>query len=300
MKKRISAIRISVIAVLIGSLLLSVRLLDMGKGGWLLYLLKATNRPFGNTPSAFSVFHLCFLFLCVFITWGTVFFSLRAPRKSIERLVDPITFALGIQFWAMECYKQLFSFYVLGSGRYDFALFPFQFCSLPIYFCLLLPILPKGNAKDAGYRFLSLFGTVGGAAVMIFPSFSPIMSISLHTLIWHMLMTAYGFFLLVALDCGREWRRDLLPASGIFLVSLATATVLNVLCRDLAGFNMFYLSPYHSTHFIVLSTVQNALGWWAAVLLYAVLFAVFGANATWWIGKGFGKLRERREKRAKK
>ncbi len=298
MKIKKLALRFSVVALLACGSLLSVLLLNAGKAHGLLVFLQATYRRFSTIPAVFSSFHLSFLILCVLLTVAVGILAQRMPAQMRKRWIDPITFSFGIVFWTMETYKQIFSFYVLGSGLYDFALFPFQFCSLPIFFCLILPLLPEGGAKTAGYRFLALFGTVGGVAVVIRPSFSPIVSISLHTLVWHILMVLLGFFLLIALDCGREFRGELLPSTGVFLSMLSLATILNVLCKDLGGFNMFYLSPYQPTHFFLLSNVQSAIGWFPTVLLYAT-FVCLGAMTVWLIGKGLLKRRENRGKSVK-
>ena len=70
-------------------------------------------------------------------------------RSLPDRAVDRILFCCGLFLSASELYKQLFLYYMINQGRYDWWYFPFQLCSLPMYFCLLLPFLPACRVKAA-------------------------------------------------------------------------------------------------------------------------------------------------------
>ena len=293
MNKTVKAVRLAILLLLIAGTLTAVYLMKTGMAEGLVQLLRENRRSFFQKPKAFTPFHYSFVAICVFCIIGALHWGWSLPRdgEKRQRISDRVVFLCGIVFGLMEVYKQLYSFYALGSGTYDFGIFPFQFCSLPIYFCLVLPILPRGRVQDACYRFLALFCTVGGYLVIGYPSLSIDLYLSLHTMIWHILMVALGAFLLVACDCGRSFRRDMAPTSMIFLGSCALATIMNLLMKDL-GTNHFNMSPYQITTFMVIRDVQIAYGWGAAMLSYVLAFMIVGAFPLWLFGRLVIRVRE--------
>jgi hypothetical protein len=278
---------------MIAGTVLTVYMLKEGKADGLVQFLYESRRSFPKQPRAFTPFHYSFLAICIFCVIGAIHWAWNLPKDEEKRraICDRVVFLCGIVFGLMEVYKQIYSFYALGSLSYDYRIFPLQFCSLPIYFCLISPILPRGRAQDACYKFLALFCTVGGYLVIGYPSLAIDLYLSLHTMIWHVLMVALGAFLIVACDCGRSFRRDFLPTSAIFLASCALATILNVLMKDL-GANHFYMSPYQQTTFVVIRDIQKICGWGMAMASYVLLFLFLGAFPLWLLGKLFIRMRE--------
>lgn len=276
-----------------------IDLLRKDRAVWLLKFLRWSHVELAHVPEPFSVTHLILLFITSVLAGTVLKLSCRLSLGWIRRKTDRLVFASGLAFAGMELYKQLYCFYVLGSGSYDFSLFPFQFCSLPIYLCLLLPLLPSGALKDAGYRFLALFGTVGGLLVILYPRLSDFLYLCAHTVVWHILMVLLGAYLLIACDCGRSFKRDVLPTVGIFLSAVSVATLLNVIFSDVEGFQMFYMSPYHHTTFLFLDWVQARLGWWISMLIYVLAFVFLAAIPLWWLGKFFLKRKEKGIRRLK-
>ena len=112
-------------------------------------------------------------------------------------------------------------------------------------------------------------------------------------------MILLGVYLLIAKDCGRSFKRDVLPSVCVFLSVVSLATVLNVIFSDVEGFQMFYMSPYHHTTFLVLDWVQARVGWWLAMLLYILAFIFLAAIPLWWLGKFFLNGKEQGIRRVK-
>jgi len=258
--------------------------LRQGRADWFLALLRLTDRVC-EIPPAFGSFHLCWLVACVILAVLSATLGLRSSAKH----TDSVLFAFGVGFFILEVYKQLYSFYVIQDRVYDFGFFPFQFCSLPLYLCLLLPFLRAGRCKEALLRFLVLFETMGGCLVMTYPAFYDRLSLCIHTMLWHTLMISLGCFLLFSRGYGKSWRREVLPAVPVFLISLILATLLNVLLHPMAQsspnpLNLYYVSPYGITHFIVVGDVRRLFGWFPAILTYALLFIFVGATLVFLVG----------------
>lgn len=52
-------------------------------------------------------------------------------------------FTCGILMAASEIWKQLTLTFLINHGAYDWWYFPFQLCSIPMYICLILPVISK-------------------------------------------------------------------------------------------------------------------------------------------------------------
>lgn len=95
-------------------------------------------------PRPYSAFHICIMavgFLAAVL--AAYFLSRKTERKFFIRLL----FFCGVILAASEIYKQLFLYYVVNQEQYDWWYFPFQLCSLPMYFCLLLPLVKTGGCS---------------------------------------------------------------------------------------------------------------------------------------------------------
>lgn len=243
---------------------------------------------------AFGVFHFVWLGVCIL---AAVAVGISAWRYATEHLTDRLVFCFGIAFFLLEWYKQLAYGLANDSGAYSYSVFPFQFCSLPMYICLTAPMLGP-RAKHTCYCFLALFGTVGGYLVMAYPNFPPSSIFCVHTMLWHTLMILLGAWLLVGTPCGKSFVRDFLPAAGVFLAVFAIAMVLNVLLYDRSGgkINLFYMSPYHKTNYYIIGDAQRIWGWGASVVVYLLLFLFAGAMPIWIFGAVLERIRLKKRK----
>ena len=269
------------LGILFGAAVLLIALLG-GGAKWLLDGLRATDVIL-QKPRAFGGFHLAWLLLCILLSAGLGVFGARNGRDMTDRVV----FGAGLLLLVFELYKQAYSFFVLHQGTYDFGIFPFQFCSLPLYLYLLLPFLREGRVKDILYRFLALYGTMGGCLVMGYPASTDRLSLCVHTMLWHTVMIATGMLILFSRGYGKSWRREVLGTAPVFLGFLGLATLLNIVLTPFAvnspnPLNLFYMSPYEETYFMVVGDVQRAFGWLPSLLTYALLFVFVGATLVFW------------------
>lgn len=267
-----------VLAALITTLLFSVENSVAHK------LLAATHKPW-KTPSIFGAFHLCSLALCIAlaVTVGVFY-------KRLQGRLDDIVFGAGLLLLGLELYKQWYSFFIIGNGSYNFGVLPLQFCSYALYLFLAVPLLPEGKIKDALYLFCGLYQTMGGCIVMAYPMLYPQASLCVHSMLWHSVMIATGTLIVFSRGYGNRYWKELLPATAVFLITACIAVILNVALQPMATsslqpLNLFYMSPYQTTNYLLIREVQTALGWAAAMGCYVLLFVFVGATSIWGIVK---------------
>lgn len=290
-------VRLYTVSVLCVAATVSVFLLRAGRAERLLRAMQAVY-VYPNEPlCAFGPFHIAALALCIAAAMTA---GVLAWRYGSEAVTDRVVFVCGIVFFLLEWYKQLSATYVQGNGIYDLSVLPFQFCSLPLEVCLTAPMLGP-RAKHTLYCFLALFGTVGGYLVMGFPNLPDTLTMSVHTMIWHSMMIALGVWLLVAEPCGKSFKRDYLPSAAVFLSCFGLAMLLNILLHDVAerqgtALNLYYMSPYYETHFLIVRDARELWGWGASVAVYLLLFLFVGALPLFCLGAFFGWVREKNGK----
>ncbi len=238
-------------------------------------------------PAIFGTYHLIMLGLCLGLMVAVALLYRRFPR---ERL-DSLLFGAGVVLFVLEWYKQLYYLVVLTGGRYNFGILPLQFCSYSLYLYLLIPFLSDGKIKDALLDFVGLYLTMGGCIVMAYPTLYVEVALSLHTMLWHTLMIGVGMLTLLVRGYRKSYWREMLSAGSVFLATVFVAIVLNFVLTPYAAhsyqpLNLFYISPYIQSHYIIIGDVQRAFGWAASVVTYVLMFVFIGANVVWLVGRG--------------
>jgi len=225
-------------------------------------------------PQPWGAFHLGTAFgglaLAALLAW--------ILRKSGGEVIDRILLSAGIFLCIAETYKQLFHTYYLRNGSYDWWYFPLQLCSVPMYLCVIAPLLPAGRVKSALYEFLGTFSLMGGIAVFLDPPgmFYSFWSLTLHSVIWHILLIFIGLLLGFSGITARE--RDAFRGAAVLYLALAAlALSLNFLLWDRAKGNidLFYLGPMPSTQ-LFFGTVTRLFGWQVNAAVYAAC-SILGA-----------------------
>jgi hypothetical protein len=237
-------------------------------------------------PAIFGPYHLVMLGLCLGLMVAVALLYRRFPR---ERL-DSLLFGAGILLFVLEWYKQLYYLAVLTGGRYNFGILPLQFCSYSLYLYLLIPFLREGNIKNALLDFVGLYLTMGGCIVMAYPTLYVELALSLHTMLWHTVMIGVGMLVLLVRGYRKPYWREMLSAGVVFLATVCVAIVLNFVLTPYATesyqpLNLFYISPYIQSHYIIIGDVQRAFGWAASVAVYVLMFVFVGANVVWLVGR---------------
>lgn len=226
-------------------------------------------------PASYGPFHLIFFFA------GLAFAFLFAWlfRKSSEKTNKIIMLSMSLFLIITEVYKNLFYYWVIGDGAYQWWIFPFQLCSVPMYLGLISPLC-KGKVQQAMYDFLLAFNLMSGFISFLEPSglTHEYWTLTLHAFIWHMMLVVMGLYLGFSGRAGRKLS-DYKGAAIVFLVTCAIATVINVvtyLC-GIKDVNMFYISPFDNSPIIVFKDINRICGWYVNAPLYigCIMLAAF-------------------------
>jgi len=115
--------------------------------------------------------------------------------------------------------------------------------------------------------------------------------LSLHTMLWHTVMIGVGMLVLLVRGYRKPYWKEMLMAGGAFLCTVCVALVLNFVLTPYATqsyqpLNLFYISPYIQSHYIIIDDVQRAFGWAWSVVAYVLMFVFIGANVVWLVGRG--------------
>jgi len=219
-------------------------------------------------PKAYGAFHLIFTFVglavCILLAY-----ALRKTGKRGNRI---ILTSVGVFLLLTELYKQLFYYYHIGEGSYQWWIFPFQLCSVPMYLCLIAPWLKEGKVQAAMYHFMTTFNLLGG--IMAFAEPSGIIHgywmLTLHAFVWHMILIFVGLYL-IASGRGAKTMKDYLSSVVLFLVLAVIAFAINLLFWDVSGgtIKMFYVGPAISP-LAVFKDIATNCGWYVNTPIYLV------------------------------
>lgn len=227
-------------------------------------------------PHMFSGFHLLFLGLliaaCVLVVWR---------RKTLtDKTIDLVMWISATVMILFEVYKQLvFSYQGDGTWHYEWYIFPFQFCSTPMYVMLVGALVKNKTVKNACRAFMATYGLFGGATVMVYPEivFNSMIGINIQTMIHHGLMFVVGVMLYVS-GAVKATPKSTFRAIPVFLILIVTAIILNLAVypsiadQEAQAFNMFYISPYFPCELPLLMDIQKIVPYPVFLLIYVLGF----------------------------
>lgn len=117
-------------------------------------------------PQPYGTFHIIMLVmgipLTILLAW-----KLRNVSETIYRR---ILFGIAVFLIISELYKQLFHYYIMDNHTYDWWIFPFQLCSLPMYVCAILPFMKKSRWLIPLETFLMDFNLLGAFMALLVPN----------------------------------------------------------------------------------------------------------------------------------
>ncbi len=217
-------------------------------------------------PQSYGPFHLTFALvgfaLSVLLAW-----SLRRIGHKWGRV---LIFGLGLFLLCCEAYKQLFYYFCIDEVGYKWWIFPFHLCSVPMYFCLVAPLLRPGRLSSGMYNFMAIFNLLGGFITFFEPSGINLSywGLTLHAYTWHMMLVFIGLFLNFSGFAGRRMQ-DFRAAALTFVALCAVAFCINVALREVSqgSVNMFFVGPSDSS-LVVFKDIAKHCGWYVSTLLY--------------------------------
>ena len=144
-------------------------------------------------PKPYGLFHIVMLLVGIPVSIALAWKLRRVSDRSYHRIL----FAIAVILLLSELYKQLFHFYVMDNKTYDWWIFPFQLCSLPMYLCAILPFMKKSRWLIPLETFLMDFNLLGGLMALLVPDglMHPYITLTLHAFVWHILLLFVGCFI---------------------------------------------------------------------------------------------------------
>ena len=232
---------------------------------WLEHVIRSTAWPM-EKPPAYGTFHLTFTVVGFAVCILLAYLLRRTDEKGNRALLT----ALGVFLMLTEVYKQLFYYYHIGNGSYQWWIFPFQLCSVPMYLCVIAPWLKRGPVQQGMYGFMTTFNLLGGLMAFIEPSgiVHEYWTLTLHAFIWHMMLVFVGCYLL-ATGRGAKTMAEYRAAALTFVALCGIAFTINLLLRQVSGgsVNMFFVGPSNSS-LLVFKQISQHFGWYVSTLLY--------------------------------
>ncbi|MBQ7307128.1 MAG: YwaF family protein [Clostridia bacterium] len=221
-----------------------------------------------QTPKSYGPFHLIFVFvgiaLCILFAY-----LLRNTNEKQNKLVLG---SVGGFLVLTEIYKQLFYYYVIGNGSYQWWIFPFQLCSVPMYLCIIILFIKNEKLVNILYDFMFTINMSGGLISFSEPSGlnHPYLTLTLHAYIWHLLLIFLGLYLYFsnrACNTTKGYVNSIITL-GVFCV---IAQFINIVLRK-PGLNLFYISPFVQSPIFIFETIYAKFGWLVNMIVY--LFAI--------------------------
>ena len=224
-------------------------------------------------PTSYGVFHLLFGAFLIALAI-TLAFLLRKTTEKQNKIVLIVVGSLLIVF---EVLKQLFYYYFIGNGSYQWWIFPFQLCSVPMYLCVIIPLIKSEKVKKWFYEFMFAINMLGGIMAFIEPSGinHEWLFLTLHAYVWHAMLIFLGLYLYFSKRACTT-KMGYLKSLAVFAGMIVIAQILNVSIRQ-PGFNMFYVSPFEQSPLAVFSMFYEKLGWFPNMLLYILAIALGSA-----------------------
>lgn len=220
-------------------------------------ILEKTAWPM-TPPAPYSLFHILFIAIGLAAVVLMAYYTARRIKNSRLPL---LLFFCGIVLAATECWKQLFIYYVINQQTYNWWYFPFQLCSLPMYFCLVLPFVPFKDKKTVLCTFMQDFNLLGGIMALAEPSglFQPYWLLTLHGLIWHLLLIYIGLVIAFS-HLSDTTLLGFVRTLPLFFACCIIATIINRTAKPLGQADMFYISPYYPSAQIVFHDIALKYG----------------------------------------
>ena len=184
-----------------------------------------------ETPTFYGPFHL----VSLAIIFGMIFCAIFFGRRMNEKTYRITVFIIWTIMVASEIFYQIF-YRVIQTSQgvpedyYCWIIFPFQFCSTPLYVLPFVALLPNGRVRDAFTAFCSSFVIFGGLIVCFVPDGlqTEWLHINWQAMFQHGIMSAVGFLIATYNHTDACIKKYL---SG--LIVFASFIVVAVICNEI-------------------------------------------------------------------
>jgi hypothetical protein len=204
------------------------------------------------------------------------FISFRYVKKGTSKHVQRYVLIIGIILLIFEIYKQVIMNY-RANWNYQWYIFPFQFCSTPIYIALIAGLIKPGKIQNFLYEFLATYGLFAGAAVIFYPNdvFIDLIGINIQTMVHHGAMAIMGITLLVYVVNLKH--TVIFRASSVFIILLIMAMIMNLIHNTYiqqGTFNMFFINQRFGNHLPILTNIYDMVPYVVFLIVYIIGFGM--------------------------
>ncbi len=233
-----------------------------------------------EVPQSYGLFHIFFFALPVVL--AIVLWKIR--KHPDERFIRKLMLIISVIVLLLEIYKQINMNFTYDGQTitfdYQWYIFPFQFCSTPLYIGFLTAFTRKGKVHDACCAYLATFAMFAGLCVMVYPVqvFISTIGINIQSMLCHGAMIMVSIYLF-ATGYVKAEHKTILRAIPVFAVCISLAMIMNEVAYKsgvLNGetFNMFFISPYFPPSLPVYSSVQAVVPYPWSLFIYIVAFSL--------------------------
>lgn len=244
--------------------------------------------------------------LCVLVGLLTLiaiaFLAKYINKTKNNKLLNGIILIYGLVFLGLEIYHEVKRYFFFGY--YDFSSIPFQFCSIPIYLCLILPFIKNEKIRMPIFYYLGIYCMIAGIFPLLFGQgqlcrWSNIFDV-IRSFLWHVLILQVSILSVVHAEIGKNIKKDykyFLGAVAIFVGLTVIAQLINVTLHYTGGINYkptdgkpfkdvtntplfdpdvascFYISPFFVSNMPVYSQIWLKFGWFANYIIYVISFS---------------------------
>lgn len=224
-------------------------------------------------PTAYGGFHI----ITTLILLSIAILATYLLRNTNEKQNKIVLLVVGLFLIITEVYKILFYHYV----KPDYSLwwvFPYQLCSVPMYLCVISFFIKNKKVNEWIYAFMGIVNFLGGLMAFIEPSgiHHEYVTLTLHAYIWHMTLVFIGLYLFVTKRSVKNLY-GYFKGMAVFFVAASIAQTLNVIFRNINGFNLFYISPFTRSPLAVFKDFYVNIGWFWTMILYFLAIAIASA-----------------------
>ena len=176
---------------------------------------------------------------------------------------------------------------LIVSEIYDWHLFPFQLCSLPMYLCLILPWIRSEKLWAILNTFMVDFNLMGALMVFVDPSgiFSSYVTLTIHGILWHLIIIFIGLVSGLTHQADTKHLKGFTKGLPVFAAACCGALLINIAAHPYGGAAMFYIDPYTPSVQLVFKDIAAVFGIAAGniVYIFAMLLDGFVCHVCFWI-----------------
>jgi len=226
-------------------------------------------------PVSYSFFHISFVVFIAIITAILVIFFRNTSEKNYRIIVLVAWVIIAV----LEVLKQIL---LNRDGGYQWYIFPFQFCSTPLYAFPLVALVKNGKFRDSMVAFTGLFVLVAGIAVFAYPDsvYTTLAFINHQTMIHHGSQVVIGIYTLVYYRKRLNFLyflKSLIPFACFVTVALLLDIIIPAFIGYDVLFNMFFISPYQESSLPVLCDIYKTVPYIVFLITYLFAFSLGSA-----------------------